>query len=152
MTLILGIDPGATGAAALVGPDTGIVYELLDLDSDHAVTVERLDSARARYIGEAFFCIIERAQTMPKMNVAAQGRYMEGYGVIQGWLHTRCISHDTIRPATWKQNLGLSKADKDASLTLARRLFPTAELGLKKHHNRAEALLIAEWARRNFFK
>jgi hypothetical protein len=33
---------------------------------------------------------------------------------------------------------------------MARNLFPDAMLKLKKHHGRAEALLIAEYARRTF--
>jgi len=34
------------------------------------------------------------------------------------------------------------------SLTVARRLFPNLDLHRKADHNRADALLIAEWARR----
>jgi hypothetical protein len=33
---------------------------------------------------------------------------------------------------------------------MARELFPDAMLNLKKHHGKAEALLIAEYARRTF--
>ncbi|MGH2928174.1 MAG: hypothetical protein ACRDL8_08225 [Solirubrobacteraceae bacterium] len=54
---------------------------------------------------------------------------------------------ELVTAATWKRALGLGP-DKHAALHKARLLFPTAELGLAKHHNRAEALLIAHWALR----
>ena len=40
------------------------------------------------------------------------------------------------------------KAKKDASLSRARMLFPTADLDRAKDHNRAEALLIAHYGQR----
>lgn len=45
--------------------------------------------------------------------------------------------------------MGLDSS-KSVSLDKARLLFPTAELDRKKDHNRAEALLLAEYSRRLF--
>ena len=53
-----------------------------------------------------------------------------------------------ITAAVWKRAMGLSQ-DKAASLDKARLLFPDASLDRKKDHNRAEALLIAEYGRRH---
>ena len=53
----------------------------------------------------------------------------------------------SVRPQVWKKALGVT-SDKNTSLALARELFPEAVLDLKKHHGKAEALLIAEYARR----
>jgi hypothetical protein len=41
-------------------------------------------------------------------------------------------------------------SDKNESLAAARIAFPQATLLLKKDHGKAEALLIAEYARRTF--
>ena len=49
-----------------------------------------------------------------------------------------------VAPARWKKAYRLGK-DKNASLDLARSRFPQAPLTLKKHHNRAESLLLASW-------
>lgn len=153
--LILGIDPGATGAAGLIGTLSLLAHKVEDLDGDPAVVVERLDSliASAPVLDRTrdFFAMVERAQAMPKQGLASTAKYMTGYGVILGYLHTRGIPYDTVRPGEWKKALGLKAGDKDASLALARRLFPNMELGRKKDHGRAEALLIAEWARRARF-
>jgi len=56
----------------------------------------------------------------------------------------------TVHPAVWKRFFGLSGKDKKASIETAKKLFPSAPLFLAKHDGRAEALLIAEYARRTF--
>lgn len=53
-----------------------------------------------------------------------------------------------IRPQVWKKCFGLLKKDKSASRLIAQKMFPKAPLHLKKHVDRAEALLIAEYTRR----
>lgn len=160
--LILGIDPGATGAAALIDRATMAPRFVEDLDADPAVIVERLDSMLAGAGSHPVRAILERAQAMPKQGVVGLANYMTGYGVIVGWLCCRRIPYDTVRPDQWKRALGISRKKdepkegayqrrKHEAMALARRLFPTCELGLKSHHNRAEALLLAEWARRERF-
>jgi len=47
--------------------------------------------------------------------------------------------------------IGMGKG-KDASMIVAQRLFPTADIYLCKHHRRAHALLIAEFVKRNCSK
>jgi hypothetical protein len=56
-----------------------------------------------------------------------------------------------VQPQKWKAFVGLTGKDKDASLAMAARLYPSAEplLKRKKDHGRAEALLVAHWARMN---
>jgi crossover junction endodeoxyribonuclease RuvC len=55
------------------------------------------------------------------------------------------------KPREWQKGLvrpSDGKDPKERSLTVARRLFPDAELSRKKDHNRADALLLAWWARK----
>jgi hypothetical protein len=63
----------------------------------------------------------------------------------------RGIKYIEVRPAKWKKDMGLN-SDKINSIKLCQRLFPTIELvqkGCRKPHDgMAEALLIAEWKRR----
>jgi len=56
-----------------------------------------------------------------------------------------------IPPLTWQRGLGIMKADKKVSLEMARHEFPTMKdyLTLALNHDRAEALLIGLWMRRN---
>ena len=52
-----------------------------------------------------------------------------------------------MRSQRWKKYFGLVKTDKEASRQKALELFPAAArfLSLKKHHGRAEAILIAHY-------
>lgn len=61
------------------------------------------------------------------------------------------ISYEVINPQTWKPQMMPGQArDKDAARQKAIQLFPSVaeELKREKDHNRAEALLLAEWGRR----
>ena len=55
-----------------------------------------------------------------------------------------------VEPSKWKRALHLN-SDKEASRQLAIQLFPHAHerLVLKKHHQRAEAMLIALFTANN---
>jgi hypothetical protein len=70
-------------------------------------------------------------------------------GVIQAVLDVAGFESRAVQPQTWKALFGLGGADKADSLSMARTLYPglAVELRLAKHHNRAEALLIAHFAK-----
>jgi hypothetical protein len=66
-----------------------------------------------------------------------------------------CHGHIHLLPTSYnwqKEILGKKHREKmdtkAESLKVARQLFPSAQLNLKKHHGRADALLITEWLRR----
>lgn len=58
---------------------------------------------------------------------------------------------EIVQPQTWKRHYGLIGAEdpKKAALAKARELYPVFEdkIHLAKHHNRAEAVLMAHYAR-----
>lgn len=59
--------------------------------------------------------------------------------------------YEMVNPQVWKRQVMPGEArDKEAARQKAIQLFPSMaeHLKLKKHHNRAEALLLAEWGRR----
>jgi hypothetical protein len=61
------------------------------------------------------------------------------------------IKVEVVAARTWQSNLGLGKG-KDASRNMASILFPDLAKHLTRvqDHNRADALLIAEYGRRSF--
>lgn len=59
------------------------------------------------------------------------------------------ITIDSIRPTQWKRKLGLHGKNKDASRKMAIKRFPKAPLSRKKDHDRAEAILLAQFLKRN---
>jgi hypothetical protein len=52
-----------------------------------------------------------------------------------------------VTPQAWKKAMNLTSIKED-SLVAARLAFPQAILKLKKDHGKAEALLLADYARR----
>ncbi len=64
------------------------------------------------------------------------------------FLHSRGFRVDLVTPSRWKKLLGLTGKEKEDSRLLALTLFPRAPLLLKKDNDKAEALLLIEYARR----
>lgn len=93
--------------------------------------------------------MIEKVGSMPKQGVSSTFKFGRSYGEIIGVVAAHKLRMDFVPPGVWKRTFGLSK-DKDASRLKAMELFPQLRdrLTRKKDHNRAEALLIAEYARR----
>lgn len=145
MSTILGIDPGATGAiAAIYGTGAHNVWDIPTLPHDLADLLETV-VGEDDGIGMAF---LEKAQAMPKQGVSSMFNYGVGYGTIIGILAALNIPYKTVTPAVWKRSMGLTGKAKDASRAMAQAHYPTAPLSRVKDHGRAEALLIAEWGRR----
>ena len=85
--------------------------------------------------------IIEEAQAMPGQGTRSMFTIGLGFGVWLGILATLGLAHTRIRPGVWKRALGLS-GDKEQARLRAMQLFPGADLRLRKHHGRAEAILL----------
>lgn len=153
MTLILGIDPGLTGALALLDAD-GQPELVADLPVIRDRSLAWIDGGALQSMlldairGRSCRAIVERVSAMPKQGVASSFAFGVGLGSILATLQTLRLPIELVTPAVWKLALGLSR-DKRASLNKARLLFPSADLSLAKHDGRAEALLIAHWAIRH---
>ncbi|MGK2947785.1 MAG: hypothetical protein ACSLFP_04375 [Acidimicrobiales bacterium] len=143
MSLTIGIDPGASGAVAILDDEGGLVH-LADMPYlDGAVSAPLLASCVLEGNGPRT-AVVERAQSYPRQGIASAFRYGTGYGVVLGVLGALSIPTETVPPATWKKAAGLT-SDKAASRRRAIELWPNeAELFARvKDDGRAEAALIA---------
>lgn len=157
---LLAIDPGVTGAIALLDAKgkfldvrdmpaadrrvSGHVKRQIDAPALFALLAELLAGAPARVAVE------EVGVIRPGRGVSTQGSLLYSAGIIEGVLGAHGILAEPITPQFWKARVGLAQnsklsdtAKKRASLDMARQLFPSAPLELVKHHGRADALLIA---------
>lgn len=80
-----------------------------------------------------------------------------GFGVWEMALSAAQIPMVPIPPQTWKKALGVmgkpgqdDKSRKAESVLKAQQLFPWVEFPLVTDHNKADAVLIAEYVRRTF--
>jgi hypothetical protein len=150
--MIVGIDPGLTGALAVLAPD-GTLEALYDVPTltlrtsrgtKQEYDLPGLVALLAPYSGPQSHVLIEESQAMPGQGVRSTWTTGYGYGAWLGVLAALQLPHTRVRPQIWKRALGLSK-DKEASRLRAMQLYPAADLRLRKHHGRAESLLLAHF-------
>jgi crossover junction endodeoxyribonuclease RuvC len=151
MTTYIGIDPGVTGAVAALAADGRVLLcaDLPVVRMGKLAWCDREELVLALLLAGCegpFSALIERAQPMPRQGVSSTFGYGTVFGSILASLHG-WASIDLVAPAVWKRAMGLT-SDKSASLDRARMLFPDVTLKRARDHNRAEALLLAEYHRR----
>jgi crossover junction endodeoxyribonuclease RuvC len=150
---IVGVDPGIYGAVAVIeiadGID-GIAPKLLgvtDIPILGTAAKTRVDAIELRNWIEVYrpdFAGLERAGSMPRQGVASAFKYGRSAGVIEAVVACLGIPMVLVEPSKWKRAFHLN-SDKEASRQLAIGLFPHAhdQLNLRRHHQRAEAMLVA---------
>ena len=160
--IVLGIDPGLFGAVAVL-TETGHVIGVHDtpivqlkingrmrhdyMASDMAQLIRRAAHWQAT---DPCCAALEHVNAMPDQGVTSMFTMGRGLGLWQGILAALGVPYVLVRPQRWKALLldGMDRSSKEASRLRAQQLFPGADLSLKKHHGRADALLLAEYLRR----
>lgn len=148
--IAIGIDPGISGALAVLGP-AGEIESVHDLPVIRDRALSWVDGSALQSIllgairGRTAGAVVERVSAMPRQGIASAFTFGVGFGSVLGVLQAMQVRIELVTPGVWKRSLGLS-SDKHASLHKARLLYPTAELHLAKHDGRAEALLLAHWS------
>jgi Holliday junction resolvasome RuvABC endonuclease subunit len=150
--ILIGIDPGLrSGAIASIDHNGKFVYAYDIPAEGDKIDVKGLRELMFRLMvpGDAHMVCCEHVGVRPGQGIASSGKFMRAFGAIEAVAQLFSDRVEMVLPQAWKKAMGL-KADKEESLRMARELFPDALLNLKKHHGKAEALLIAEYARRTF--
>ncbi len=144
MSSVIGIDPGLSGALALIGPDGLNVVDMPTIEG--RVDAYALTALLAE-AGPVDRVAIERAQAYPGMGVSSAFNYGLSYGLILGVLAAleRPVVH--VAPSVWTKALHVG-ADKDAHRRRCMDRWPAhaQTWARKKDDGRADAALIALWA------
>jgi len=143
----IGVDPGRNGAVALL-PDAGGPI-VVGYPGDATMASQVLQAWLIGYDIE--LVAIEAASSRPGQGVRSVVTFGRSFGEWLGILAALGIPHVLVPPQQWQRGL-VRPSDgpdpKSRSLAVARRLFPDIDLGRKKGHHRADALLFAYWAKR----
>ena len=149
MQTFIGIDPGAKGAWALLD-STGQVLALHDFPGDEVSLCQQIASYELQEARGA----LEFVHSMPGQGVASTFKFGANFGLWRGILAALRVPFELVRPQVWKREF-IKPSDavpgKSAEVITAGRLFPDAPLHGPRggaYDGRAEALLIAEWLRR----
>ena len=151
--ITIGIDAGLSGAIVAILPSGEIEFHdmpILEVKKRQTLNYAGLAHILRRYPsrGECR-AAIELVGAMPGQGVSSMFKFGQVYGAVLTTLATLQIPYRTVTPPLWKKAYRLIGCDKDESRARALELFPTAidALRLKKHHGRADALLMAEYLR-----
>ncbi|PPU60024.1 hypothetical protein AB8813_09015 [Xanthomonas arboricola pv. corylina] len=159
LRVVFGIDPGMSGAvAALLDGEAGPILDMPTMTVGKKQEVDAraiaffIREIRSQHPGAVFAGCVERVRAMPpkgdrKPGAQSSMNFGESYAKAKTVLEVMGIPFSLAEPQSWKRHFGLIGQDKEASRQLAIRRFPSAApyLTLKKHSDRAEALLLALW-------
>ena len=153
---VLGVDPGYTGALAIVSLETLELEWVGDMPVAGSGPHKRVNSGQLAIMLDGWAqkleaAYIERAQAHPADGKDKLFRYALGAGVLEGVLSgLAMVPIRKVAPSVWKASMGLT-ASKIDSLSKARRSWPYAAEAFfdrKKDHGRAEAALLALYGAR----
>jgi crossover junction endodeoxyribonuclease RuvC len=156
--VIVGIDPGLTGAIAVLSGTR--IEHVSDMPTCSAGVASRLKArmvdahALAQILRlnamDADRVVIERVSAMPGQGVSGMFSLGHSAGAVAGVCGALGLTVVYVQPATWKRAFGLLGKEKTASAAKALDLFGCQDLlRRKKDHGRADAMLIAAWGRVN---
>lgn len=149
ITYFLGIDPGNSGGLACVHADGHLCLAspMPDTERDIYDWIDQWPQCETR-------AVLEAVHAFPGQGVTSMFTFGQSYGSLRMALVASGIPWDTVSPQKWQEVFGL-KTPKAAKLTQtqkknankakAQQLFP----GVRIIHATADALLLAEYARRN---
>lgn len=151
--ILLGIDPGGTGALAFFDPDAGTL-DIIDMPT---VQVKRGASLKNEISPQMLaaivrgrmpaFALVEKVGAMPGQGVSSMFQFGRGVGMVEGVLAALLIPTDYVTPQAWQKAVKL-RDGKDGARARAAEMFPAyAHLfARKKDDGRADASLIAWFA------
>ena len=168
--IILGIDPGVSGAVAVI--QNKEVLEVHDLPTLTTLKTTKTKSGKLKKRNEidieTFFIlykdllrawhpqliVIEKVHAITKPGEKKQGvssmfSFGQTFGRIEGVIRTTGgIPIKYVSPQEWKKHHNLIKKGKEAAVALCRLHYPTmATTFLKSKDGRADAVLMAEYGR-----
>lgn len=148
--LIIGIDPGTTGALVVVTSDFRYLAHLL-MPTIKVGTKSRVNGAaiaaflRKECAGCSVHAYLELVGAMPGQGVSSMFTFGHATGKVEGIIEGMEIPHSLVTPQAWKKRAGLIGKDKDAARSRAVQLYPGLRALDTKGRGQAiaDALLIA---------
>ena len=146
--LMLGIDPGASGAIVIMDGASIIEWAAMPVMKVGSATRVNAPALAAMLRGyEKLEAYVEQVGAMPGQGVASMFSFGHSAGVVAGVLGALEITVTLVTPQAWKKRAGLIGQDKDAARSRAIQIWPNwRALDVKgKGQALADAALIAKF-------
>jgi crossover junction endodeoxyribonuclease RuvC len=152
MRYYLGIDPGISGALAVLDENEDIV-QIFDMPTLEVITgkskkqrvnPQSIVSELKLFKDQRIEGLIEQVNAMPNQGVTSMFSFGRSLGILEGVLAGLDIPYNLVTPTVWKKRMGVNSS-KDGARELAMRTWSSkSELfKRKKDDGRAEAALLA---------
>jgi crossover junction endodeoxyribonuclease RuvC len=159
--VIVGIDPGISGALAWFDQVTGTLFDVVDLPTvlankvgnKQVISDAGLVAELEKYHDPSKLIVVIEKQVAGTGNIqgrkpSASSMLMQGrgFGIIEGVTAALKCERHFVMPQVWKRAMGLN-TDKEYSRARALQLWPqhADKFKFKKNEGRAEAALLALW-------
>lgn len=147
MGVIIGIDPGCSGALVAVD-ETGEYVAHLNMPTIKVGSKARVNGAQLAAWLQSWsisHAYLEQVGAMPGQGTASMFTFGHAAGIAEGILQGAHTPYTLVTPQAWKKAAGLIGSDKDAARSRAIQLYPALRaLDAKaKGQAIADALLIA---------
>lgn len=147
---ILGVDPGVTGAFAVIDTRDIARVHVVDMPVVMVKSKRQVRQIPEDMVAEIVlrirphFAIIERVHAMPRQGVSSMFNFGCSWGIVRGVLAGLQIPRSYVSPAEWKRRYALGPDKQEARLRAA-SLFPScaALFERRRDDGRAEAALLA---------
>ncbi len=167
LRIVIGIDPGLTGAVAVINERGGFIAVS---DTPTMKVAKSNGGKRNTYLAADMYRLltgitsvydvacaaIEYQASRPGQGAPATFSQGYGYGLWTMALAAAGVPYEIVQPRKWKADMRIpTGADKSASVLMATQLFPHAPLRTERGREldgRSEALLLAEHLRRKLVK
>jgi len=157
----VGIDPGKKGAICKISVNVNGEVSLVEVANAPMIGKEYDLQKMARFFHELQnpYCVIEKQQTMPKQGAVSAYTIGRGEALWEMGAAANFIPYAMVRPKEWQKVFGISSTKKNdtksQSIVIAQRLFPKVDLRVSERarnpsSDKADAILIAEYARRTY--
>ncbi len=151
---IIGIDPGLSGAIAIL--EDNKVLNIFDMPvmAEGKKNKRQLNSAQLVNIirgntvpEDEVVVIVEQVNAMPGQGVTSMFNFGQTFGAIKGVCAALNLPIFFVRPSKWKKYFELINASKDSSRTKVIEMYPSLsnQLSKKKDVNKSDAILIARF-------
>ena len=149
---IIGIDPGLSGAIAIL--ENNKVLNVFDIPvMSEEKNKKQLNSALLVNLlkeninsNEEVAVVVEQVNAMPGQGVTSMFNFGQTFGAIKGICAALDLPIYFVRPSKWKKHFELINSSKDSSRTKAIEMYPKLSNQLaKKDVNKSDAILIARF-------
>ena len=151
---IIGIDPGLSGAVAVMQDKKVINIYDMPVMAEGKKNKRQLNSSQLVNIikeniheDEETIVVVEQVNAMPGQGVTSMFNFGQTFGAIKGVCAALKLPIFFVRPSKWKKHFELINSSKDASRTKVIEMYPTlsGQLAKKRDVNKSDAVLIAKF-------